>query len=134
MKRRLFTALMITVLLVTSCTQGVTASLGEEFALPIGETAKITGEDIKIKFAEVIEDSRCPKGAVCIWQGRVSVLIEVTRGPSTKPTVLTQPGLSDADGAETYEDLKFAFTVEPYPEVGKQIKPGEYRLLLTVNK
>jgi len=28
--------------------------------------------DIKIAFSRLIEDSRCPKNAVCIWAGRVS--------------------------------------------------------------
>ncbi len=136
MKRLWLITLVALTLILTSCkgTQGVTASLGKEFTLPIGETAAITGEDIKIKFAEVIEDSRCPKGAVCIWEGRVSVLVEITRGPSIKPTVFTQPGLSGDNGKEVYEDLNFAFNVEPYPEVGKQIKPGEYRLVLTISK
>jgi hypothetical protein len=36
--------------------------LGQEFTLSIGQNAAITGENLTIKFAEVISDSRCPQG------------------------------------------------------------------------
>ena len=47
--------------LLASCTGalgGVRAGLGQELSLPIGQEARITGENLRITFEDVIEDSR----------------------------------------------------------------------------
>lgn len=43
--------------------------LGQEFTIKFGEQVVLAGEDVRITFAEVLNDSRCPPNAVCIWQG-----------------------------------------------------------------
>ena len=112
----------------------VQASLGQEFSLAIGQGALIQSENLKIEFEDVIEDSRCPTGVVCIWQGRVSCVINITDTDSPYKMVLTEPGLTDQPNKEIYKNYQFTFHVQPYPEAGKQIAKDEYRLLLTVNK
>ena len=52
-------------------------SLEEEFILYINESVVIAGEDLRMKFVEVSEDSRCPKDVTCIWEGRVTAVIEI---------------------------------------------------------
>jgi len=108
--------------------------LGEEFSLAVGQSASITGEDLTIKFVEVIGDSRCPKDATCVWQGEVTVAIEITAGDSQYPMTLTQPGLTDEYSMDTYNEYEFAFTVQPYPEVEKLISVDDYELLIIVSK
>ena len=39
------------------------ADLGEQVTLTTGQDVTINGESLKIQFAEVISDSRCPTGA-----------------------------------------------------------------------
>ena len=129
-------ALVALTLFLPGCAKGaeVPASLGQEFSLAIGQSALIKSENLKIQFAEVIEDSRCPKGVVCIWEGRVSCVIEIADAGSPYKMVLTEPGLTDQPDKEIYKNYQFTFHVQPYPEAGKQISKDEYRLLLTVNK
>ena len=124
------------VLLLGGCigTGGVKADLGQEFSLSIGQTATIEGENLQIRFEEVVEDSRCPTGATCVWEGRVSLTVEITENDSPYRMVLIQPGLTDQYTRETYQGYQLTFKVEPYPEVDQEIAPGEYRLLLTVSK
>jgi hypothetical protein len=112
----------------------VEAGLGQEFSLAIGQSAQIAGENLVIKFEEVVEDSRCPKDVVCVWAGRVSCAVEITYNGSPYRMVLVQPGLTDQHIGETYEKYQLTFNVEPYPEAGKAISKDEYRLLLTVSK
>jgi len=53
--------LMITLLFSFGCTNHVSeikASLGEEVELKIGQTVSIEGEQLKVKFNEVVGDSR----------------------------------------------------------------------------
>ncbi len=112
----------------------VKADLGQEFSLSIGQSAVISGENLEIKFKEVVEDSRCPEGATCVWEGRVSAIVEITENGSPYQMVLIQPGLTDEYAEETYKEYRLTFKVEPYPEVGTEIVTADYWLLLTVSK
>lgn len=111
-----------------------TVMLGQGFQVAIGETVVFSDADLKIKFTEVIEDSRCPADVVCIWAGKVSCLLDVTINNETKQTILTQPGLSDMYDTEQYRQYTMQFQVEPYPMSGAEIKDSDYRLWLTVTK
>ena len=110
------------------------ARLGQQFSLSIGQSASISGEDLQIKFLEVIEDSRCPKDVVCVWAGRVSGLVEITKDGSPYRMVLTQPGLSGDSAREIYREYQLAFRVEPYPQAGRPIPKDAYRLVLVVTR
>jgi hypothetical protein len=132
-------ALLLTVLVVLlsagfACgLADIEADLGEEFSLAIGQKAIITGEDLEIRFREVSEDSRCPRDVICVWEGEVVCLLEVTRGGVSEQITLTQSGLTDQPAREFYQDYVFTFNVEPYPEEAeKPIKSSEYRLRLTL--
>ena len=129
----LLTSLAI-ILLLSSCIGEDKARLGEEFSLSIGQSIVITGEDLKIKFVEVLEDSRCPRGVTCIWEGRVTADVEISTGGSTEKLELSQPGLTEVPARETYRGYELAYKVEPYPEEDKEIAADEYRLILIVNR
>jgi len=112
----------------------VKARLGEDFLLPIGQTASITGENLRITFDDVVEDSRCPKNVTCIWEGRVTCVVRLTHGDSVRAMVLTEYGLADQDAKENYEEYQLAFHVQPYPEEPVTIPKNEYQLLLIVSR
>ncbi len=125
------------VLLLGSCagTGEVKASLGEEFSLGIGQSIVITGEDLRIEFLEISEDSRCAKDVTCIWEGRVIAAVEISTDGSPQQVKLSQPGLTEQHAVEAYEEYQFTFKVEPYPEKAAiEIATDEYRLLLIVSK
>ena len=109
-------------------------SLNEEFELSIGQCVFITGENLEIRFKEVTGDSRCPRGVMCIWEGRVSCMVELVKAGSSYQMVLTEPGLTDEYTKERYEEYNIAFHVTPYPENGKQIAKDTYRLHLIISK
>jgi hypothetical protein len=119
----------------TGCQTGdntVQASLDREFSLAIGQTAALQGEQLTVRFDEIRSDSRCPRGAMCIWQGEVSAVLRVSDGGAYSQIVLTGPG--GQGGKATYKQFEFSSHVEPYPEVGKKIASEDYRLLLTVRR
>jgi hypothetical protein len=133
----LWLALVSLVLLLVGCAGGgepITASLGQEFTLAIGQMAEITGENLTVRFLEVVEDSRCARDVYCVWAGRVSAVIEIKDDDSPYKMVLTEPGLTDAPSRETYQEYSLSFHVMPYPEAGKKIAQEEYRLLLVVTR
>ena len=108
-------------------------SLDTEFTLAVGQTATVAGEDLSIEFVEVVSDSRCPKGATCIWAGEASCLIKLTASDSTLSKVLTQPGPSSPSTA-VVAGYEITFDILPYPELGKQIDAKDYRLQMVVTK
>jgi len=111
----------------------ITASLGQEFTLPVGKTATIDGENLTLKFIEVFGDSRCPKGVECVWVGEALCRMLFTYAGSPAEMDLTQPG-GDVAARDYFINYKISFKLEPYPQEGQQIAPSEYRLVMTVTK
>ena len=106
--------------------------LGQEFSLSPSQSTVIAGENLAIKFIEVISDGRCPRGAICIWTGEASCLIEITiHSESTSRKVLTQPGLS-GPSKTIFANYEIMFDLQPYPEVGKAPDKKNYRLRLVI--
>jgi hypothetical protein len=55
---------------------------GEEFTLAAGASASIDGRYL-VTFEKVVEDSRCPMNARCVWEGNARValtVLEIRRG------------------------------------------------------
>jgi hypothetical protein len=114
-------------------TDDVAASLGQEFTLPVGETASIEGESLTIKFIEVISDSRCPEGVECIWEGEAQCRLHFKVAGSPAEMVIVQPG-GGAAARDYFIQYKIDFRLEPYPQEGQQIAPSDYQLVMTVTK
>jgi hypothetical protein len=108
--------------------------IGEKFSLHIGETIGVKGEDLRIRFLDVSEDSRCPSDVQCVWEGRAVAIIEVSRGDMSQKVELVEQGLTQTSTKTTFEEYVFIFRILPYPESEVQIVPDDYRLMLTVNK
>ncbi len=61
-----------TILLMSSCGKtSLNAELGKSFSMMPDQTVSINDTDLKINGFEVTEDSRCPEGTNCIWEGQV---------------------------------------------------------------
>jgi len=136
-KYTLFLASLLILTISSGCQANegtIKASLNNEFSLAIGQTAELQEEQLTIKFDGIQEDSRCPRGATCIWQGRVSCVLQISDGNDSTKIVLTQPGLSSQYGEGTYNKYDFTSHVQPYPELGKKISSEDYRVLLTIKK
>lgn len=130
-------AVLLLLLLAAACGGGageVEAELGQEFSLTIGQTASIQGEQLNLKFLEVVNDSRCPRNVTCIWQGQATCLVEITYLESVHRLTLTQPGLTEEPSRIQFNDYLIQFNLTPYPQAGQEIKNGDYRLKLVVTK
>lgn len=107
--------------------------LGQEFSLPVGEEASITGEGLRIEFTEVTADSRCPKNVECVWAGEASYTLKISRGNDSEQVEITEPG---AEGPVTHvwQDYEIHTSLEPYPQDPGDIEAGDYRLRMTIKK
>ena len=93
-------------------------------------------DDVKVCLDSLIEDSRCPLGVICVWEGtaiaRFSVTVNGQQQPVTLST-LNMPGYHPSDTILMGYKIEF-FNLSPYPEVGKTHDILEYKAELNITK
>jgi hypothetical protein len=90
-----------------------------------GGEKTISGSGIKIKFLDVLDDSRCPTGQTCIWAGNAKIKISVYSGRRASTFELNSnlsPQVATIGGYE----IKLS-ALEPRP--GKHGKPDSKRYI-----
>lgn len=68
-----------------------TVDPGDAFEIQVGEVVGITGSEVEIFFDRVVEDSRCPTGVQCPWEGNAAARFELSLGNaelSPQPVIL----------------------------------------------
>jgi hypothetical protein len=131
-------------ILFAACSQGlieppftpavVTAELGREFELKVGQTARLNTTGLSLTLKAVPEDSRCPIDAVCVWQGNAKVVLDATvgeDGPTTEVTLNT--GVPPGEAAVSGLTVRLV-SVSPAPRASVQIRPDAYAAVLVVNR
>lgn len=86
-----------------------------------------------LRLVQVLQDSRCPKGADCIWAGNAKVEVEITNEKGDKITKQVTlngkqlPAIYTGDGLEI-----FIRGLAPYPTINSKIKSSDYYLQLEI--
>lgn len=111
-------ALTVAALALASCATTPPASAGPTAAL--GETAYTNG--LRVRPIAIVEDSRCPINAVCVWAGRLVVRSEVIGGSWRQTRDLeVGKGQQVADGTLTL------VAAQPPKVAGAETDPRAYR-------
>jgi len=119
---RLAAPIILAAFAVSACaTTSGGAPLADASNVALGQKAYADGPIIQP--VEVIEDSRCPMNARCVWAGRVRVKMLWFRGNGEKlPFEITLgESTSIADGRITLE------SVRPDKMTNVELKPEDYR-------
>lgn len=114
----------------------VISKLNEPFNLKVNQTASIASENIEIKLINVSEDSRCPVGVQCIWQGQVTVNLNLIKNNNTVENFNLTNRSGDENLASKLVDgyqIKVV-KVEPYPTNLKKLSPSDYNVTLEISK
>ena len=127
------TAVVPTSTAVATPERGVDAVIGRDrmVAVRLGARIEVEGTGWTIRFAQVVEDSRCPVDAQCIWAGQVIVRLlgEHSDGRVAALTLTLRAG---DRGAGLLGDLPLeAVSIEPLRHAGTP-PPTEYTLNLRV--
>jgi hypothetical protein len=98
-----------------------------------GKEVKVEGEDLKIAFVSVTDDSRCPEGATCVWagNGRIHLTARNAKGECVEFDLNTTLQPVEYDFGK-YR-IKLA-SLSPYPSIKHHPKPDEYVATLVVTK
>lgn len=104
---------------------GVVIKVGQE------KRVKVDGDDLRIAFDRVAEDSRCPEGVQCVWQGnaRVRLVARNRKGECVEFDLNTSAGPSEYEFGEY--TIRLA-RLSPHPTADSKPKPGDYRATVVV--
>jgi hypothetical protein len=113
-------------------------NLNEALALAGGQDGLITSERLRLRFAEVLEDSRCPMQVECFWTGqaRIAIAVQPEGSGSTTVEFNTNPAPGQtvklADVGQYSIELQ---SLDPYPQTPDDpIAFDDYRATLMVRK
>jgi hypothetical protein len=115
----------------------IEAGLGQVFTLRGGQEATISGENLRLRFDQLLEDSRCPTQVDCVWTGqaRIAVAVQQAQGDPTTVEFNTNPApgaiARTVDVGDYTIDLQ---ALDPYPETPDPIDFEDYRATLLVRK
>jgi hypothetical protein len=143
MKKTWLAALILGLALVACHTEQAAANpleinLNQVFTLKGGQEAMINGEDLRLRFDKVLEDSRCPKMVECFWTGqaRIALLVEPTGRGETTLEFNTNPAPDLNNQTARLDEYTITMkSLEPYPQIANEsLALEDYRATLTVGK
>ena len=97
----------------------MSAALGEQVNLAIGQTVAMVGEPLRITFVEVAGDSRCPRGATCVWQGEAICRLKMNLHGSETTVIVKEPGLTEAPGVADFNNYDNPVPTSPVSGSGQ---------------
>lgn len=110
----------------------IMAEIGQPFSLGFYQTAQV--QDVDVRFTDVI-DSRCPSDVVCIWEGRVSILVHMRDSSgSLDQFTLTLRGSPEAPSTRSFGNYSIRLVdVQPYPVSTEQTSQSDYVATLVLD-
>ncbi|PYT01312.1 MAG: hypothetical protein DMF63_00215 [Acidobacteria bacterium] len=89
------------------------ARRAETVRVQINKEKKFAKSKLTIRFVELVEDSRCPTDAQCVWAGNAKIKIRVTANGRTKDLTLDTNGPHQGDTAEGFAIRLIGLTPAP---------------------
>ena len=96
-----------------------------QVTLERGQTASVGQPRVRIRFVEVVSDSRCPLNAICIVPGEAVARIELSQGDAPRETHDVATGKTKRSELLNV-DVKFV-ELSPYPASIHPIPQSDYR-------
>jgi hypothetical protein len=112
-------------------------NLNEPFALNGGQEALIPSEKVRLRFTDVVEDSRCPTQVDCFWTGqaRIAIAVQPDGGSPTNVEFNTNPAPGQTVKVVTVGKYGVELqSLDPYPQTPDPIPFEDYCAMLLVRK
>ena len=97
----------------------IEAALGQEFVLHGGQEVTIRDADLRLRFTDVLEDSRCPTEVECFWTGQARISVEAVLGQSAPTTLEFNTNPAPGQGRMTIDVGDYTVelrSLDPYPK------------------
>ena len=119
------------------CRQTVEAEVPDEvplaLVLGIGRSVVIPEEGLSIGFESVLEDSRCPLGAVCIWEGNARIVVRIGKWGDRDTTAQLSTFLAPREAVYLNYMVRL-LALEPVPVEGVPTDTARYKVTLVVRR
>jgi hypothetical protein len=113
-------------------------NLNEAFTLAGGQDGLIPSEKLRLRFAQVMEDSRCPTQVDCFWTGQARIAISVHPDGSDSTNVQFNTNPAPGQTVKVAEVGQYSIelqSLDPYPQTPDDpIAFEDYRATLVVRK
>jgi len=115
---------------ITTPTEPTVTVVGDTTFVALPVETSVMVDAVTIHFDRVTEDSRCPFGVTCVWEGNGRIELTVSDGVDTQVLGLNTdtPPTEDAFGVFTIR----LDQLDPYPSAGRPIRPNSYVAKLAV--
>jgi hypothetical protein len=102
-------------------------NLNDTSEVGVGQTVGLTSGELVFRFDSVINDSRCPIGVECVWQGNASIHLTFPDRVDTLDTIFKQ--------VLTHGNYRIIFIdLLPYPVWQRSTDKNSYRAKLKVTQ
>jgi hypothetical protein len=96
--------------------------------LPVGRSAR--NGDFELSFDAVLEDSRCPAGVQCVWEGNASIRLTLSSGGRSESAVVNS-------AVDPRQAAFFGYTIglrdlTPYPVAAQPTDRSRYVATIAV--
>jgi hypothetical protein len=108
------------------------ASVNKEFKLRFGGDAAV-GDGLKVKFSALVEDSRCPKGVDCIWEGNAKIKVELSGAGKESATFELNTNVEPKSASGAGYEISL-LKLDPYPNADARPKEKDYVATLSVRR
>ncbi len=141
--RRIFIYFTVaSIILFTSFCTGLqepdhNASLNQDDSITIkfGDTVGNNEGNFLLSFDEVIEDSRCPVDAVCVWTGNAKLRFSIDKEYDKASFILnTHGGVRFPQDTTIMGYTISLLDVKPYPHTDSTFTQNDYSAIISISK
>ena len=110
-------------------------SLNEQFTIKAGHQVVIKGEKLSVQFASVQNESRCPTGVQCVWEGNAAISIEVSKKRKKAEQAILNTNTAIQPNELAYKKYRIKLLgLNPYPRIDEKIDARDYEAVMIVTK
>jgi hypothetical protein len=126
-------------LLVLACNSsptdpGSSASARATIVLQFGNSNQVNS-DLRVSFAQVVEDSRCPASVVCVWQGNGAIRLDITTARGAQSATLNTAGGTGFPREASLAGYTFTLVeLDPARQTTDPIPLQQYRATIRVTR
>jgi len=109
--------------------------LNDTIKIAFGDSLFNSDEKIYIAFNSVLEDSRCPMNANCIWAGTAIVDFHISASNITVPFELATNEVNNYSSDMIIDDFEIKLLgLYPYPKIGVESSNEDYLATIVLSK
>lgn len=113
---------------------GNEAFIEKDFKIRYGQELTVKGQDLKVKFVSVLDDSRCPADVTCVWEGDAKIVIAVRLANSDESQMELHTNQRFTQEAKYKQYVIRLVGLHPHPRTDVERKPSDYIATLTIKK